>query len=212
MKILTTKITQIKIPNEVEFVNYSKNQLENLLYDELKNQVTTEKVFIKLNDKELILIEAEILEEDFKSSNNLIYRPIELEELNNKEATLQSKVAMLGLSMIQQKLKDQQDPIKQKEYLHLAIYELIQSYGWGNYSTEYNNDIFSTSGFDEETKECNKITLSTGKNIFCTFEIIDFDTYKLDNIIINDSKAFINFIKSVEYDLDVNIFGDLNEM
>ena len=214
MKILTTKITQIKIPNEVEFVNYSKNQLENLLYNELKNQVTTEKVFIKLNDKEIILIEAEVLEEDFKSSNNLVYRPIELEELNNEEATLQSKVAMLGLSMIQQKLKDQQDPIKQKEYLHLAILELIQSYGWGNYSTEYNNDIFSTSGFDEETKDndCNKIALSTGNNIFCTFEIIDFDTYKLNNVIINDSKAFINFIKSVEYDLDVNIFGDLNEM
>ena len=212
MKILTTKITQIKIPNEVEFVNYSRNQLENLLYDELKNQVITEKVFIKLNDKELILIEAEVLEEDFKSSNNLVYRPIELEELNNEEATLQSKVAMLGLSMIQQKLKDQQDPIKQKEYLHLAIYELIQSYGWGNYSTEYNNDIFSTAGFDEESKDCNKISLSTGNNIFCTFEIIDFETYKLNNVIINDSKAFINFIKSVEYDLDVNIFGDLNEM
>ncbi len=212
MKILTTKITQIKIPDEVEFVNYSKEQLQNMIYEEIKNQVITEKVYIKLNDKEYILIEAEILEEDLKSENNLIYKPIELEELNNTEATLQSKVAMLGLTMIQQKLKDQQDPIKQKEFLHLAIYELIQNYGLGNYSTEYNGEIYSTIGLDEETDNLlNLHIVDNAKNIICTFDIPDFDNFKTTNIKINDTKKFINFIKSVEEDLGVCIIGELSD-
>ncbi len=212
MKILTTKITQIKIPDEVEFVNYSKEQLQNMIYEEIKNQVITEKVYIKLNDKEYILIEAEILEEDLKSENNLIYKPIELEELNNTEATLQSKVAMLGLTMIQQKLKDQQDPIKQKEFLHLAIYELIQNYGLGNYSTEYNGEIYSTIGLDEETDNLlNLHIVDNAKNIICTFDIPDFDNFKTTNIKIIDTKKFINFIKSVEEDLGVCIIGELSD-
>lgn len=217
MKILTTKITQIKIPDDVEFVNYSKEELQKIIYEEIKNQVITEKVYIKLNDNEMILIEAEILDEDLKSEINLKYKPIELEELNNTEATLQSKVAMLGLSMIQQRLIDQQDPIKQKEYLHLAIYELIQNYGWGNYSTEYNGNIFRTTGFDEEDNEKNldkykEIFIDTKKESICSFIIPDFDNFKTINITINDPKAFINFIKSVESDLGVSIFGELDEM
>lgn len=211
MKVLTTKITQIKIPDEVEFVNYSKEQLQNIIYEEIKNQVITEKVYIKLNDKEYILIEAEILEEDLKSEINLKYKPIELEELNNEEATLQSKVAMLGLTMIQQKIKDQQDPIKQKEFLHLAIYELIQNYGWGNYSTEYNGVLFSTTGFDEDMNSTTGLNIISDKEIICTFDIPDFDSYKTSNVEIKDSKKFINFIKSVEQDLDVSIFGELSD-
>lgn len=103
-----------------------------------------------------------------------------------------------------------------EKYLRLAVNKLIENYDWGNYSTEYNGEIFSTSGFDD-IDEINsniikiKIFIDSKRDCICNFIISDLDNFKIEHIIINDLENLINFIKSVEQDLDIIIFKEFGD-